>query len=286
MTTDAKIGLLLGLVFIFAIAFIINGLPDFSKKQGTNEPTKDYVVELRGRSPGLAQKAREVAEQINGRMPDKQALRVERSATDEASIRDQRPLPPAIPTVANQQSEIKPPVLVPVKDATRTNKAHSASRAAFSRPEFHIVQEGDNISVIAKRFYGPEEGNRKANIDRIFRANRKILESPDKIFVGQKLVIPPLRSSAQGDKKVASYLDKKLFEKVRGIARKPLSLVSGGAAGRYQKYVVKQGDSLWQIAAERLGNGTRYPEIARLNADILDDEDELAIGTRLKLPGE
>ena len=27
MTSDAKIGLLLGLVFIFVIAFVINGLP-------------------------------------------------------------------------------------------------------------------------------------------------------------------------------------------------------------------------------------------------------------------
>ena len=29
MTTDAKVGLLLGLVFIVIIAFVINGLPDF-----------------------------------------------------------------------------------------------------------------------------------------------------------------------------------------------------------------------------------------------------------------
>jgi len=29
MTSDAKIGLLLGLVFIIIIAFVINGLPDF-----------------------------------------------------------------------------------------------------------------------------------------------------------------------------------------------------------------------------------------------------------------
>ena len=32
MTSDAKIGLLLGLVFIFVIAFIINGLPNFGDR--------------------------------------------------------------------------------------------------------------------------------------------------------------------------------------------------------------------------------------------------------------
>ena len=32
MTTDAKIGLLLALVFIVGITFVINGLPDFLNK--------------------------------------------------------------------------------------------------------------------------------------------------------------------------------------------------------------------------------------------------------------
>lgn len=37
MTSDAKIGLLLGLVFIFVIAFIINGLPGSARnKTATN----------------------------------------------------------------------------------------------------------------------------------------------------------------------------------------------------------------------------------------------------------
>ena len=37
MTADAKIGLLLGLVFIVIIAFLINGLPNFFKSEETNE---------------------------------------------------------------------------------------------------------------------------------------------------------------------------------------------------------------------------------------------------------
>ena len=38
MTSDAKIGLLLGLVFIFIIAFVINGLPRFRNATDSNEP--------------------------------------------------------------------------------------------------------------------------------------------------------------------------------------------------------------------------------------------------------
>ena len=49
-------------------------------------------------------------------------------------------------------------------------------------------------------------------------------------------------------------------------------------------YVVQEGDNLWRIAAEQLDNANRYPEIAELNADILDDEDNIVVGMRLKMP--
>ena len=43
MTSDAKIGLLLGLVFIFVIAFIINGLPHLKPKTTQAEVTRNMV---------------------------------------------------------------------------------------------------------------------------------------------------------------------------------------------------------------------------------------------------
>ena len=48
------------------------------------------------------------------------------------------------------------------------------------------VKSGDNLSKISRQFYGdPNE------YMRIFYANRDALKDPDKIQVGQKLVIPP-----------------------------------------------------------------------------------------------
>ncbi|MER6853627.1 N-acetylmuramoyl-L-alanine amidase [Streptomyces flaveolus] len=47
-------------------------------------------------------------------------------------------------------------------------------------------------------------------------------------------------------------------------------------------YTVKQGDTLWSIAAGRLGDGNRWREIAALNK--LADADEIAPGQKLKLP--
>jgi nucleoid-associated protein YgaU len=48
-------------------------------------------------------------------------------------------------------------------------------------------------------------------------------------------------------------------------------------------YTVIEGDSLWKIAKEQLGKGTRYKEILALNPQISQNV-PLAIGTKLKLP--
>ncbi|GAA3528185.1 hypothetical protein AFL01nite_02610 [Aeromicrobium flavum] len=50
-------------------------------------------------------------------------------------------------------------------------------------------------------------------------------------------------------------------------------------------YVVKRGDSLWRIAERLLGDGTRYPEIATLNTDVLGARpDFITPGTVLRVP--
>ena len=50
-------------------------------------------------------------------------------------------------------------------------------------------------------------------------------------------------------------------------------------------YVVIRGDSLWRIAERLLGDGTRYPEIATLNTDVLGGRpDFITPGTVLRVP--
>jgi nucleoid-associated protein YgaU len=51
--------------------------------------------------------------------------------------------------------------------------------------EFYVIEKGDTLSAIAKRFYG------NANkYPRIFEANREVIKDPDLIFPGQKIRIP------------------------------------------------------------------------------------------------
>ena len=51
--------------------------------------------------------------------------------------------------------------------------------------EMYVVAAGDNLSKIAKKYYGDANQYMK-----IFEANKDQLENPDKISVGQKLRIP------------------------------------------------------------------------------------------------
>ena len=50
---------------------------------------------------------------------------------------------------------------------------------------YHVVESGDTLGFIAKRYYG------KANLYMaIFDANRGLLKNPDSIYPGQKILIP------------------------------------------------------------------------------------------------
>jgi nucleoid-associated protein YgaU len=278
MASDAKIGLLLGLVFIFIIALIINGLPSF-REDGSNNQLTTNMVSLQNNPPAIAAKERGV---INLR----EAV-------------GKKPTQVELPSAGNQ--DILPTTAVPesalvVKETTAVEAIAAAAQAVAAKdesyktdangaipPKIYVVNEGDSLAGIARKFYGSREGGKKINIARIFDVNRKLLKSPDEIGVGQKLIIPPLLASVPDKGKIVNVLSGTEFTKVESIGKKHL-LANGRQAEQNSGYVVREGDSLWQIAAEQLGNGSRCSEIAELNAGVLDGEDNLSVGMRLKMP--
>lgn len=156
-------------------------------------------------------------------------------------------------------------------------------------PKVYVVSDGDNLGSIAKRFYGPDEGNRWVNSLKIFEANRGVLESPHKLVIGQKIVVPPLKAPRPDEDKLTDGLAGSLFEQVRSIGKKLLppadapKPVPKAKPGR--QYVVQEDDSLWQIATKQLGDPVRYKEIVKLNPGVLKDENTtLRIGMQLNLP--
>jgi nucleoid-associated protein YgaU len=160
------------------------------------------------------------------------------------------------------------------------------------------VQDGDSLSSIAKKVYGEEQGNKLANINAIFEANRKTVASIDSLQVGQKLIIPPAQSRVEGSKPTlagsiapspSAVLAGPGFAKVDSVGTRHLPISPDKPATTAKSdnvYIVKEGDSLWRIAADRLGDGNRYREIVRLNSSILASEDDLQAGMLLKLPAK
>ena len=327
MTSDAKIGLLLGLVFIFVIAFIINGLPNFGNRsqaeatpminQDENfgvadnaqnaQEQLDWDSLLEQESDALADFEPAATESDPGAVQPEPVVAAENedvrsvytfdslmggvSRTIEDVVKGfgeasrstvlQAEASEPAPAIEVAESRLAPQPAEPAR-SQRTAAAEGPGRNAA--PKIYVVQAGDVLATVAKKAYGLEEGNRLVNINRIFTANRNTLKTADEIFVGQKLIIPPL-STADGAGKPAPTLSEALFEKVQDIGKRNLAeMREDKPQGRY--HVVQDGDSLWKIATSQLGNGARFEEIAELNADVLKSKDALAIGTRLRLPSK
>lgn len=324
MTSDAKIGLLLGLVFIFIIAFAINGLPRF--RSNSNELTTNMVS-----SPdtlgigGNERKAQEVfnlTEQVNQEPPEeiqtpieeKENVRFKMQLPEDISVAkdtsvmeitdEVEPIvtesigpilaestgpivtEPAGPILTESVQPIstepvEPPVPEPITEEIIVVRKPEPVKPAS--PKIYTVSEGDTLADIAKKFYGPEEGNKRANVAKIFEANRQMLKAIDEIYVGQKLLIPPLGSSGPEKNTTESSFPSLIFEKVKSIGRKNPSTDTRQTKPS-REYIVREGDNLWRIAAKELGDGSRYTEISKVNANILEDQNTLVVGMRLRIP--
>jgi hypothetical protein len=193
MASNAKIGLLLGLVVIFVIVFVINGLSGFNGARDGDDLSPIVVIDPTGIKPNIRPEAF-TPERVPERRPKENPL-----PEDKDRFRGQPP------------GSISP---------DETDNYTDPVRQAW--PKVHIVNKGDNLADIAKKFYGLKEGNRRANINRIFEANSKAIESPDKIYPGQKLIIPPLWASNPGKNSIENIFPDSMFEEVDSIGRRHL----------------------------------------------------------------
>lgn len=343
MTSDAKIGLLLGLIFIFVIAFIINGLPRFRSVANSSELTTNMVSTPNG-TLGIGINERRVQEDFDRSAPvaEQPVVTVKRPFEQQEDVRFKMKLPQETSVVmetptqetANQVEAVTSPVAETTTPAASPEEKVEVIQPKPAAPQqVYTVCESDTLGDIAKKVYGEVEGNRYANVMRIFQANRQQLKTPDEINVGQKLIIPPLKAIATEAEKNDSVLSGSMFEKVLSIGKKHLlpesdSTETTGSesattsqkttknqtatraasqpaapatrrppdkatkptrptnAGQATEYVVQDGDYLWRIAARQLGDGNRYLEIAKLNADQLKNQDNLTVGMKLKMPAK
>ena len=154
-----------------------------------------------------------------------------------------------------------------VAEATREPEAPPADGS----PRTYVIQAGDVLSKIAKRFYGSA-----AAVGLIKDANPDILRDPDVLSVGAKLLIP------------------------EAPAKKPVTVTSGqpGATHTTEKvdpavatrrtHAVARGDSLWKIAEKHHGGQgvlTFMDRLVSANSDKLaSKETPLRAGWILAIP--
>jgi nucleoid-associated protein YgaU len=327
-------------VFIFVIAFIINGLPNLRPQTGKAEvstvmnPTTDENLDIAGGArraqdswtsllneqktePDAGQATAVEAPQVmlepspspqTANNPDAHSLLPSIEAMlrrlapsvpqEETTVVMPAPQPAATePSVAIEHPQPQPgEPIIPAPDIQRA--ARSLTAIEREGWKVYVVGEGESLASVAKKVYGPEEGNRVRNVRRIYEANKDILKSVDAVGAGQKLVIPPpLPPLPAQPPKPQDVLSQALFEKVDTIGKPaavkaptktpapaPAPTPAPVSTGRW--YVVQDGDNLWRIAATQLGSGTRYEEIAKLNADLLKSKDTLDVGMRIRLPAK
>jgi hypothetical protein len=125
------------------------------------------------------------------------------------------------------------------------------------------------------------EYDSKVNSIRMLQNNSILPASSDENSLGQSLVVPRLISS-ELDKVIWGVFPSSMFEEVESIGKRHIPDDKDKTKG--VQYVVKEGDTLWNIAAEQLGDSSRYKEISKLNTDVLKNENDLTIGMKLSLP--
>lgn len=116
----------------------------------------------------------------------------------------------------------------------------------------YTIQSGDTLWKIAKKYYGNGENWRK-----IFEDNANVISNPNKIFVGQVIVIKILYSD---------------------ITTTAITAISGNT------YAVQSGDTLWKIAKKVYGKGWSWRKIYDANQSIISNPDNIRVGQVLVIP--
>ena len=72
-----------------------------------------------------------------------------------------------------------------VQGVGEVNADQVKAPAQSGQVDYYIIQQGDTLSAIAKKFLGNAN-----DYPKIFEANREVIQDPNKIYPGQKIRIP------------------------------------------------------------------------------------------------
>jgi len=143
-------------------------------------------------------------------------------------------------------------IKLPAKSSTSSDAGVVPGPEAAIGGRTHTVASGEYLSDISKKYYGSTKHWKE-----IVAANPGV--TPERLKVGQKLVIPEL-------------------------AGKATTSAVGGAdvVASADEWIVKKGDTFEVIAAKTLGDKNKWKKIQEVNPGV--DSSNLKIGQKIKLP--
>lgn len=309
MTSDAKIGLLLGLVFIFVIAFIINGLPNFGNH---SQVEATPMLTFQPENLGLAENAQNAQEQLdwdslleqeddvlaNLEPTESEPVAASAETTVAADGQDVRGVY-ALDSLVGGFARTIEEAVSRISDASRsttlqaeasepapmieTSAPQPASQVAETRTPERATPAQRTGTQATPKIYVVEEGDVLATVAKKAYGSEEgnRLVNVNRIFEANRMTMKSPDEIFVGQKLIIPSLPKD------GAGEKAAPALSGPLLEKVEDigrrnlakidqdksqgrfYVVQDGDSLWKIAATQLESGVRWEEIAKLNADAL-----------------
>lgn len=134
----------------------------------------------------------------------------------------------------------------------------------------HNVQDKETLWSIAAKYYGDGKLYKE-----LAAFNKGRVGDGGTVHPGVTLLIPTKSALLGGPANPSATPGTPSVTPKTEPAKKP--------AGT-REYTVKSGDTLGDIAKKELGSAKRWREIVDLNKDVISDPDNVAAGTKIKLP--
>jgi nucleoid-associated protein YgaU len=289
MTRETKIGLLVGLAFIIVIGILLS-----DHFRTTMEPTQAALVDA-------AQSVREAISSPGKSNPPITIVVPQDAAPKQSIPTKEETNPPvvALPpnTVANNTGPVQQ---IPqggfeadgpgkgtqeLANIARRNGMEIVTENAVPTPYNGVAAQqtappaalksytalaGDSVSHMAAKLMGADN---RANRQAIINANSSLQDDPDLVVVGQTYMIPTTAGATAQIPSVSAVVP---------TQQQPAQQTSQFV------YTVKEGDSLWRIANDQLGDAGAVEAIKSLNLSVLKgpNHDILTIGAKLRLPSK
>lgn len=312
---ETKFGLLVGVVFIVLFGVILGGRVGSAAGDHAPLPVGDsgdhrvMVETIFGSQDPLGEGGQSLtietprpvrSEQVDGQPPEEPMPAPEDPTPERWEPVEEPPAgrlafgPVRVETPAPAPGPAEPPQPREAEVASTHEPAEPQAPAAPERP-VHVVAKGETLTTIARQYYGTD-GPRLWR--RIWEANKDTLPDPNRLALGQSLVIPGVPAEtapAEGEVAGAAGTDEAADEResVRWTRLEELAHefrlrlgegeVTEDPAAPPPTYTVQKGDTFYSIARKVYNDASLAKELVRKNRDRVPDARRLRVGQKILL---